>query len=141
MENNGKGCISRDYNGCLNIKKIFNSFMKDGTRPQRYCRGYDLIKNTNTLLKVSNGIRLEDNSIIQIVQLHHWFWNFFFEKFCFILNIGRCNNMKVETLHPNNLIAKLFTNESFKKMDRMEKNIFIKKFNKKVDEMNLIKYH
>ena len=59
MENNGKGCINRDYNGCLNMKKIFNSFMKDGTRPQRYSRGYDLIKNTNTLLKVSNGIRLE----------------------------------------------------------------------------------
>ena len=46
MENNGKGCINRDYNGCLNIKKIFDSFMRDGTRPQRYCRGYDLTKNT-----------------------------------------------------------------------------------------------
>ena len=50
------------------------------------------------------------------------------------------NNMKVETLHPNNLIAKLFTNESFKNMDKKEKNVFIKKFNKKVGEMNLIKY-
>ena len=51
MENNGRGCINRDYNGCLNMKKIFNSFMKDGTRPQRYCRGYDLIKNTIYLVK------------------------------------------------------------------------------------------
>ncbi len=48
MENNGRGCINRDYNGCLNMEKIFNSFMKDGTRPQRYSRG----------LEGSSGIRL-----------------------------------------------------------------------------------
>lgn len=59
MENNGRGCINRDYNGCLNMKKIFNSFMTDGIRPNRYSRGYDLIKNTNTSLEGSNGIRLE----------------------------------------------------------------------------------
>ena len=59
MENNWNRCINRDYNGCLNIKKIFDSFMKDGTRPQRYCRGYNLIKNTNTSIEESNGIRLE----------------------------------------------------------------------------------
>ena len=58
MENNGRVCINRDYNGCLNMKKIFNSFMTDGTRPQRYSRGYDLIKNTNTSLEGSSGIRL-----------------------------------------------------------------------------------
>jgi len=59
MENNGSGCINRDYNGCLNMKQIFNSFMTNGTRPQRYSRGYDLIKNTNTSLEGSNDIRLE----------------------------------------------------------------------------------
>ena len=59
MENNGRGCINRDYNGCLNMKKIFNSFMTDGIRPNRYSRGYNLIKNTNTSLEGSNGIRLE----------------------------------------------------------------------------------
>ena len=59
MENNGRGCINRDYNGCLNMKKIFNLFMTDGIRPNRYSRGYDLIKNTNTSLEGSNGIRLE----------------------------------------------------------------------------------
>lgn len=59
MENNGRGCINRDYNGCLNMKKIFNSFMTDGIRPNRYIRGYDLIKSTNTSLEGSNGIRLE----------------------------------------------------------------------------------
>ena len=42
-----KDCINRDYNGCLNIRKIFNSYMKDKPRPQRYCRGYNLEKNTN----------------------------------------------------------------------------------------------
>ena len=29
------------------MKMIFNSFMTDGTRPNRYCRGYELVKNTN----------------------------------------------------------------------------------------------
>jgi len=48
MENNGRGCINRDYNGCLNMKKIFNSFMTDGIRPHKYCRGYELVKNTKT---------------------------------------------------------------------------------------------
>jgi len=28
----------------VNMEKIFNSFMKDGTRPQMYNMGYDLIK-------------------------------------------------------------------------------------------------
>ena len=47
MENNRKGCINRDYNGCLNMKKIFNHYMKTNERPLKYCRGYDLIKDTN----------------------------------------------------------------------------------------------
>ena len=44
MESNGKGCINSDYYGCLNMTKIFNSFMTDGARPQRYCRGYESVK-------------------------------------------------------------------------------------------------
>ncbi len=71
MENNRKGCINRDYNGCLNIRKLFNCYINNENRPLQYCRGYNLEKNTNPSLDVSNGIRLEDNSIIQIVQLHH----------------------------------------------------------------------
>ena len=58
MENNGRGFINRDYNGCLNMKKKFNSFMTDGARPQRYCIGYESVKNTNTSSEGSNGIRL-----------------------------------------------------------------------------------
>ena len=51
-------CINRDYNGCLNIKKIFNSYMKNETRPERYCRGFDYQK-LPIPEKVSNGGRLE----------------------------------------------------------------------------------
>ena len=40
-------CINRDYNGCLNMRKIFNHYMKTGERPLRYRRGYDLLKDTN----------------------------------------------------------------------------------------------
>ena len=54
--------------------------------------------------------------------------------------IIQVNNMNVETLHPNNLIARLYTNKTFKEMKGMERNIFINKFNKKVSEKNLIKY-
>ncbi len=59
MENTRKGCINRDYNGCLNIRNIFNSFLKNGTRPPRFCRGYHLIKDANPSIEVSNGVRPE----------------------------------------------------------------------------------
>ena len=38
MENNRLGCINRDYNGCLNIRKIFNEYMRTGERPWTYSR-------------------------------------------------------------------------------------------------------
>jgi hypothetical protein len=38
MENNRLGCINRDYNGCLNIRKIFNEYMRTGERPWAYSR-------------------------------------------------------------------------------------------------------
>lgn len=47
MENNRLGCINRDYNACMNIKKIFNHYMKTGERPLRYRRGYELEKEAN----------------------------------------------------------------------------------------------
>ncbi len=40
-------CINRDYNGCLNMRKIFNHYMKTGERPLRYRRGYVLEKASN----------------------------------------------------------------------------------------------
>jgi hypothetical protein len=42
MENNRKGCINRDKNGCKNIKKVFNSYIQTGERPERYRREYKL---------------------------------------------------------------------------------------------------
>jgi hypothetical protein len=40
MENNRKGCINRDKNGCRNIQKVFNSYMETGQRPEKYRREY-----------------------------------------------------------------------------------------------------
>jgi hypothetical protein len=40
MENNRKGCINRDKNGCKNIQKVFNSYMVTGERPEKYRREY-----------------------------------------------------------------------------------------------------
>jgi hypothetical protein len=42
MENNRKGCINRDKNGCKNIQKVFQSYMSTGERPERYRREYKL---------------------------------------------------------------------------------------------------
>jgi hypothetical protein len=42
MENNRKGCINRDKNGCKNIQKIFKSYMETGERPEKYRREYKI---------------------------------------------------------------------------------------------------
>jgi hypothetical protein len=42
MENNRKGCINRDKNGCKNIQKVFQSYISTGERPERYRREYKL---------------------------------------------------------------------------------------------------
>jgi hypothetical protein len=48
MENNRKGCINRDKNGCKNIQKLFNSYMETGERPEKYRREYQT-KNNNSV--------------------------------------------------------------------------------------------
>ena len=57
-----KGCINRDYNACLNIRKLFDCYMREEERPIKYRRGTKIIKNTNPSMNIeaSNGIRLED---------------------------------------------------------------------------------
>jgi hypothetical protein len=47
MENNRLGCINRDYNACMNIKKIFQYYLNNGGRPLRYCRDYKIEKEAN----------------------------------------------------------------------------------------------
>ena len=70
MENSRKGCINRDYNGCINIRKLFNCYINSKSRPERYCRGFE-IKTTNPCKKVSNSSRLEDKKeCVQRVHLH-----------------------------------------------------------------------
>ena len=46
MENNRKGCINRDKNGCKNIQKVFNSYMETGERPDKYRREYQIKNNS-----------------------------------------------------------------------------------------------
>jgi hypothetical protein len=36
------GCLNRDKNGTKNIQKLFESFVKTGLRPLRYCRGFKI---------------------------------------------------------------------------------------------------
>jgi hypothetical protein len=40
MENNRKGWINRDKNGCNNIQNVFKSYMETGERPEKYKRDY-----------------------------------------------------------------------------------------------------
>jgi hypothetical protein len=44
MENNRKGCINRDKNGCRNIQKVFKCYMETGERPEKYRREYKFNK-------------------------------------------------------------------------------------------------
>ncbi len=39
MENRRLGCINRDKNSCLNIKKLFNFYIDTGEVPYKYRRG------------------------------------------------------------------------------------------------------
>lgn len=55
MENSRRGCINRDYNVCINMRKLFHSYMKDGTRPLRYQKGFELKKDTNPT--VHSGVK------------------------------------------------------------------------------------
>lgn len=44
-EQGSDGCIGRDLNAVRNMLKIVNSWLIDGVRPHRYCRGVDLVKS------------------------------------------------------------------------------------------------
>ena len=48
MENNRKGCINRDKNGCKNIRYVFNYYKKTGKRPERFRREYKLERIAST---------------------------------------------------------------------------------------------
>jgi hypothetical protein len=53
MENNRLGCINRDKNGCKNIQKIFEYYIKNNERPENYRRG-QTIQKLQTALELSN---------------------------------------------------------------------------------------
>jgi hypothetical protein len=42
MENHRLGCINRDRNACLNMRKLFQYYMENDGRPERYTRGVDI---------------------------------------------------------------------------------------------------
>ena len=65
MENNRKGCINRDLNGCLNIRKIFINYLDNGERPLKYCRNYNLKKDANHLVENNSLLNLS-NSVIPL---------------------------------------------------------------------------
>uniref|UniRef100_A0A6C0H297 Uncharacterized protein n=1 Tax=viral metagenome TaxID=1070528 RepID=A0A6C0H297_9ZZZZ len=48
MENNRKGCINRDKNGCKNIRYVFNYYKKTGKRPEKFRREYKLERIAST---------------------------------------------------------------------------------------------
>jgi hypothetical protein len=53
MENNRLGCINRDKNGCKNIQKIFEYYIKNNERPENYRRG-QTIQKLQTVSELSN---------------------------------------------------------------------------------------
>ncbi len=55
MENNRKGCINRDKNGCKNIQKVFKSYMETGERPEKYRREYNKSPQTANAVKLGQA--------------------------------------------------------------------------------------
>lgn len=53
MKNNRLGCINRDKNGCKNIQKVFEYYIKNNERPENYRRG-QAIQKLQTALELSN---------------------------------------------------------------------------------------
>ena len=54
MENNRLGCINRDLNACLNIRKIFKYYLKNNKRPLKYERSFKLKRATNQYSQKDN---------------------------------------------------------------------------------------
>ena len=59
MENNRKGCVNRDKNGCRNIQHIFNYYKKTRKRPLKYSREYKF-ERIDQPLKPYNKIKKVD---------------------------------------------------------------------------------
>jgi len=53
MENNRLGYIDSDKNGCKNIQKVFEYYMKNNERPENYRRGQTL-QNLQTASELPN---------------------------------------------------------------------------------------
>jgi len=64
MENNRKGCINRDKNGCKNIQKVFNSYMETGERPEKYRRDY----TDNKRLQPLNAVKCETSPRFSTIE-------------------------------------------------------------------------
>ena len=62
MENQRYGCINRDKNACLNIKKIVNYYINTGSRPLRYSRNYDLKKEGNLPQEINQECQMSSRS-------------------------------------------------------------------------------
>ena len=115
------------------IKK--NAFKKNVPSRDTIITGNHLIEFDYVFLPVKKLI--EHPKVEEVKYNGERLYNILMDKH----EIIRVNNMNVETLHPNNLIARLYTNDTFKNMETRERNVFIKKFNKVVKERNVIEFN
>ena len=58
------GCINRDKNSCKNIRKLFNFYMQNGKRPERYCRDVklDVVRDTTNQQNASTSLTLSNEA-------------------------------------------------------------------------------
>ena len=68
MENNRLGCINRDKNSVKNMAKLTRYYLKNKSRPEKYCRGYDLEENKRHQPLESNDVKPKTRG--SKVQLH-----------------------------------------------------------------------
>ena len=111
-----------------------NAFKKDVPSRDTIITGNHLIEFDYVFLPVKN--LMGHPKVEQIKYNGDRLYNILMDKH----EVIRVNNMNVETLHPNNLIARLYSNDKFKNMEKRERNVFIMKFNKVIEEKDLIKF-
>ena len=65
MENKRQGCINRDRNAVLNMRKIVQHYFKTGERPYRYRRGVELEESS---IKKQNKVYNPEKSVSNVVH-------------------------------------------------------------------------
>lgn len=109
-----------------------NAFSRNVPSKDLTLSGYHMIEYNGTMIQANDLLNLP--KVERVEYKNEILYNILMENY----EIIQVNNLNVETLHPDNIIAKLYTDKKFKKMKQINKNKLIDLFNKKeeIKELN-----